>query len=536
MATPWGDSDSLRERRLHPGPGTSPEDVAKNQRERLFAAMVTAVAQKGYEATRVDDLIEISGTSKKSFYEHFDNKQACFIATLEQLLAGLTFALADSGKGEREWNEFLIAAADAFAGLITALPAAARFVLSDAYAAGPEAWSVLDRWQAAFEARLSARVSQSLRGEELPSGLITALIGAGLEITRTRLREGNPAGLVAELPGLMEWMTGYPPPPKPLRLATRPPTFGPESTKAHDDSERALRAFALVVAERGYAGTTIHEIARRGSMSPTTFYANFRDKHDALLAAIDSVMAQLAVAANSAMGRSPDWARGVRVAIGSMLNLLASRPAMAHLLTVDIFAGGDEAMRRRSRGAQPLAALLAEGIVQAPTVPAITAEAMAGGITALIRKRLLEKGSKSLPGLAPLCTYIVLAPICGAETASEVANGDGRGGLRRGGGRPPTATQAVDEPVGTVSCRSNAHLSRRHLTVDEQGWDQLGEIHRKALHEVEKVAAESLERLRGSGDQSIDVTSLQACFEIERSSPRPGDLGTPGERGRDPEA
>ena len=67
VVTPWGDSDSLRERRLPPGPGRPREGVLANQRERLFGAMVASVSERGYRATAVNDLVEISGVSSRTF-------------------------------------------------------------------------------------------------------------------------------------------------------------------------------------------------------------------------------------------------------------------------------------------------------------------------------------------------------------------------------------------------------------------------------------------------------------------------------------
>ena len=61
VRTPWGDAGTLRERKLRPGQRLPPEEVARNQRERLFAALVAVVAEKGYEATRVADLLDLSG-------------------------------------------------------------------------------------------------------------------------------------------------------------------------------------------------------------------------------------------------------------------------------------------------------------------------------------------------------------------------------------------------------------------------------------------------------------------------------------------
>src|SRR4051812_48644280 len=91
--TPWGDSASLRSRRLRPGPGTPPDEVERNQRERLFAAMVASTAEKGYEATTLKDLARISGVSSRSFYRHFEDKQDCFIAALRAMIGlAITYA------------------------------------------------------------------------------------------------------------------------------------------------------------------------------------------------------------------------------------------------------------------------------------------------------------------------------------------------------------------------------------------------------------------------------------------------------------
>ena len=86
VETPWGDAAALRERKLRPGRGTPRDEAERNQRERLFAAMVATVAEKGYEATTVADLVELSGVSRSAFYRHFDDKQACFLAAVEAMV------------------------------------------------------------------------------------------------------------------------------------------------------------------------------------------------------------------------------------------------------------------------------------------------------------------------------------------------------------------------------------------------------------------------------------------------------------------
>src|SRR5215218_932067 len=84
--TPWGDAARLRDKKLRPGRGTPRDEAERNQRERLFAAMVATVAEKGYEATTVADLVALSGVSRSAFYRHYDDKQACFLAAVEAMV------------------------------------------------------------------------------------------------------------------------------------------------------------------------------------------------------------------------------------------------------------------------------------------------------------------------------------------------------------------------------------------------------------------------------------------------------------------
>src|ERR1700750_939795 len=99
VATPWGNSDARRKKRLRPGPGTPRDEVLANQRRRLFGAMVASVSERGYIATTVNDLVEISGVSSRTFYDLFPDKKACFLATLEAIIeAAAAYALQSTGE------------------------------------------------------------------------------------------------------------------------------------------------------------------------------------------------------------------------------------------------------------------------------------------------------------------------------------------------------------------------------------------------------------------------------------------------------
>jgi len=444
VLTPWGESGGLRDRRLRPGPGVPREEVVANQRERLFGAMVASVAERGYSATTVNDLVEISGVSSRTFYDLFPDKKACFLATLEAIIeAAIAYAARQAGEradpapsgvvlpesegADGDWEQQAGRGMRAFAEMIVVQPAAARLGLVDAYSAGPEALVPLEQAVAGFEWLTRQVLERSPERAQMPAEMIMVLMGAQQEIARNRLREGREE----ELPGLTDqiWdlLLSYRPPPQPLRLVGRPPKPLPETIEGHDHAERALRALAAVMAEEGYAATTVDTVLKRGQMSATTFYAHFHGKEDAMLAAIDSAGAQIVAAMMPAFRRAPDWPHGIRAGFGAFFNFLASRPALAKLAMVEVYAAGLEAMQRRRDALKALEDLIAAGFELAPETPAITAEGIAGGIYTLVYRRLRESGPGSLPALAPICAYITLSPFLGPEEACRIANGDGRG-------------------------------------------------------------------------------------------------------------
>jgi AcrR family transcriptional regulator len=431
VATPWGQSGELRDRRLRPGPGTPREDVLANQRQRLFGAMVASVAERGYVATTVNDLAEISGVSSRTFYDFFPDKKACFLATLEAMIeAAVAYASrgATEGNGTAggDWEQRARLGFDAFAEMVALQPAAARLAFLESYCAGPEAVVLIENAVAGFEWLAGQMLEQSPERAGMPAEMISAHIGAQQEIARTRLRRGQEAELPDLMGDLWDFLLSYRPPPEPLRLVGQVPKFGPETIDAHDHAERALRAFAVVVAEQGYVNTTVEMVLKRGQMSASTFYAHFHGKDDAMLAAIDSACSQIMAAVLPAFRRAPDWETGVRAGHGALCNFLASRPALAQLIAVEIYAAGPAAVERRSEILQPLGELVAGGFERRPELPALAGEAIAGAIFTLAYKRLRDKGPASLPTLAPLLSYITLSPFLGAEEACRVANSGGR--------------------------------------------------------------------------------------------------------------
>src|SRR3712207_4906070 len=79
--------------------------VEASQRARLLEAVGRAVAGKGYAATTIDDIVRGAGVSKKTFYEHFADKEDCFVAAYEAASEELFRHVREAHASADDWLE-----------------------------------------------------------------------------------------------------------------------------------------------------------------------------------------------------------------------------------------------------------------------------------------------------------------------------------------------------------------------------------------------------------------------------------------------
>jgi AcrR family transcriptional regulator len=409
--TPWGESTKLRERMMVSGPRAGAEAAAQNQRERLFGAMVANCTERGYEATRVSDLVGLSGVSRRDFYRHFSDKQDCFLATMDAILAAALATLRVGGEGAL--GELIALAGEQ--------PAAARLCLIESFAAGEQAVARMEAAVAAAEA-LYAQAIEDRGGGHLPREACIAIVGGVREVLRNHLRHGREVELHDQAGALWTWAFRYREPPATL---PRPhPSLGaPGSYLPEDPAERIIRALAEVSAEKGYPATTIGEIVARAQVSLSTFYARFDSKQAAFLAALDAGQARMLGVALAPYRRARDWPDAVRAAFEAMFAFFAAEPAFARLAIVEVFAAGEQALAQREQMLGALEVFLAPGFELVPGLDPIVAEAIGGATNALVYARIRAGGVERLGELAPMATYLTLSPFIGAEEAAAVARG-----------------------------------------------------------------------------------------------------------------
>jgi AcrR family transcriptional regulator len=116
------------------------EEVFASQRGRMLEAMALAVGDKGYTGIAVADVVAGAGVSRETFYQHFADKEECFLAAYEMAVDIMRQAMADAlaGRPSDPLARF-DRALRAYLDLLSSEGAVARVFLVDVYAAGPRA-------------------------------------------------------------------------------------------------------------------------------------------------------------------------------------------------------------------------------------------------------------------------------------------------------------------------------------------------------------------------------------------------------------
>jgi AcrR family transcriptional regulator len=169
-------------------------------KERVLAGLATAVANKGYAATTIADIVRHARVSKRTFYEHFDDKEACFLTAyrrassmLQELLVASQDRTLDPGAQIRVTLHTYVQALELDA-------AQTRTFLLEIYAAGPRALAVRREVHEQFAALLLRLTRAAARGVfRVPSAEMTAaLVGGVHELVLIALERGQPVSSVLD--------------------------------------------------------------------------------------------------------------------------------------------------------------------------------------------------------------------------------------------------------------------------------------------------------------------------------------------------
>jgi AcrR family transcriptional regulator len=105
----------------------SPGDVAAGEpgghRDRLIAAMAASIIEKGYRDTTVADVVRLARTSRRSFYEHFVDRDACFLALFDATNDAMMGEIAAAVQPDQTLDAQVDSAIDAYIDNVSKQPA-----------------------------------------------------------------------------------------------------------------------------------------------------------------------------------------------------------------------------------------------------------------------------------------------------------------------------------------------------------------------------------------------------------------------------
>ena len=176
--------------------------VLASQRGRLLDAMAEAVAEHSYGATTIAHVVSRAGVSRKTFYEHFRDKEHCFLAMYDTGIAFVLGRLTEALEAAEGPRERLVDGVKTFLTVLADEPAFCKAIVLEVYAAGPVGLARRRAVLQVFAGRY-LEVNRQAREEDpdvvpLSGDVALGLVGAILECVSTRVEEGRTAEL-AEL-------------------------------------------------------------------------------------------------------------------------------------------------------------------------------------------------------------------------------------------------------------------------------------------------------------------------------------------------
>lgn len=435
------------------------------QRRRLLEATVEVVRESGVAGAKVGEIAHEAGVSRATFYEVFQDKQACLNEAHAQITRDLERRLLQR-IGSEPPARASESAVEAVLELAKEDPGRFVFAVHEGLLVGPRARAQYDRLLETIEQNVEARSDQAPAGAaliDLPSRIA---LGGAVRLCSLHVRRGEPLdSRLAQT--LSAWLAAYrheagpacyrhrlrAPPHLDGEQLLAPITSGParrlprgrhrlaKETVARIQRERIAHAVTAATREHHPDEVSVANIVARAGLSREVFYEHFSDKEQAFLAAHQLVFEQLMAACSSAYFK-PDleWPERVWQAGRAFAALLAANPDFANFAFVCAYGIGEVGARRVDESVLGFALFLEDGyrmLGTEPQLPHSASAAIALAVAGLASHRVRNGRTHELPGLVPAVAYTTLAPFIGARQAWELIERN-------------TAETAASSPSGAV--------------------------------------------------------------------------------------
>jgi AcrR family transcriptional regulator len=186
------------------------------------------------------------------------------------------------------------------------------------------------------------------------------------------------------------------------------------------ERERICAAATELIAERGYQGMSVGEVAAHVGLESADFFAFFRTLDDCFAAVWSSADDELAELLESTYeAEEGEWPRRLRATLDAFLSYLDSDPDRARLYVAEVQQVSDQMRARREQAQARLATYVDRGRDgRSGGAPDHVAEAIAGAIWFRLESRMRRDEQGDLRSELPLMVYFAVLPFCGSEIAN----------------------------------------------------------------------------------------------------------------------
>jgi AcrR family transcriptional regulator len=161
------------------------------QRRRLLRAMDEVLAEHGIEDATVGRISKRAGVSRRTFYEVFEDREECFLATLDQAVERIASEVAPVYARKGKWSVRVRAALTLLLEHFDAYPGVARMCVVETLRAGPEVLERRRRALAALSTAVDQGRAEARHGNEPLPLTAEGVVGGALSVVHARLLESE---------------------------------------------------------------------------------------------------------------------------------------------------------------------------------------------------------------------------------------------------------------------------------------------------------------------------------------------------------
>ena len=168
-------------------------------------AMAEIVSKRGYRGTTVEHIVRRAKVARATFYENFENREACLLASFDESVLELRRRTAAAYAAEAEWPDQIRAGLAAFLAQVVSQPALARTCLVEAVTAGPIALQRYEQALQSFTPAFRPGRGQLDDAGNLPETLEDSIVGGVVWMVHQRLLRNELDQIPTLLPTMVEF-------------------------------------------------------------------------------------------------------------------------------------------------------------------------------------------------------------------------------------------------------------------------------------------------------------------------------------------